>query len=71
MIVSYYCESCKSTTSIKHVLPVSFNIDCNCGGKANRVWRNIESTKENENISSAIETMKYSTLPSGKNKVAI
>jgi len=69
MIVSYYCEHCDKTFSRKQIQSPAFTTDCECGHKATRTYKNITSTKEDENVSAAIETMKYSSLPSGKNKV--
>jgi len=49
-----------------------FSVLCQkCKNQATRCFNNINLNKENDNVSAAIQTMLFSTLPSGKNKVNV
>jgi len=66
--VTYICPNCQAI--IKQLLSdPPFNWDCMCGTAAIRSYGNVEFEKESDNISKAAQTMLYSQLPSGKNKV--
>jgi hypothetical protein len=68
--VSYQCEKCnkiikKSYNSNEKVL---FTVSCDCGNNAIRLYKNIVSQKEDENVSAAIQKMLFSKLPSNVDK---
>ena len=71
MITTYYCKLCdKKFTRVTKIDKPPFSIKCpNCDTVSNRVFKNITSEKEDDNVSAAIDIMKYSSLPSGKDKV--
>jgi len=67
MIISYKCNLCKKEFQKNMATPESETI-CSCGYKAKRLYKNIDTETENSNVSSAIRTMMFSSLPSGKDK---
>jgi DNA-directed RNA polymerase subunit RPC12/RpoP len=73
-VVSYRCSVCDAifTLSYKDDEKINFNTSCKeCNGLAVRLFTNVVSTIEDENITAAKEIMKFSKLPSGTTKRAI
>jgi len=57
----------------KTYLPDDFvlvSVMCDCGGMAFRTFGHVDFTKEPDTVSTAIQTMMYSSLPSGRDKAA-
>ena len=70
MIVSYRCNSCGNVFQ-KNMVRIESKTVCKCGYQANRIFKNIGLDKENDNVSTAIRTMMYSSNPSGKDKTIV
>ena len=70
MIVTYHCDTCKNTfqRTLKKTEP---KVSCRCGSEASRVFKNIDIDMEDSTVSTAIRTMMFSQLPSGRDKVVI
>lgn len=62
--VTYKCAKCgKEFKLMIQELPIPFTVDCiknDCDGKAKRVWGNVGVSKEDPNVSGAIQMMLYS-----------
>lgn len=70
MQVSYKCKQCQKIFVQNLEKPVLVS-KCSCGGKAIRTFKGIDTEVEEDNITFAIETMKYASNPSGKTKTLI
>ena len=72
-IVTFKCENCGNEYKVEYKTEekIPFYICCKCTKKAKRYYNEIVIEKELENVSAAAQTMLYSSLPSGKNKVNI
>jgi DNA-directed RNA polymerase subunit RPC12/RpoP len=73
-VVTYTCDSCSATfqKAYKPEESIKFEVQCEkCHSSAKRQFHNITTSIEDETISTAKEIMKYSTLPSGKQKKVI
>jgi DNA-directed RNA polymerase subunit RPC12/RpoP len=68
--VTYRCSKCNDIFSLEVIKPKMEEI-CKCGGLAVKILKNISFDKESDNVSSAIELMKYAKNPSGKQKTII
>lgn len=70
MQVSYKCKQCQKIFTENLKKPV-LTTTCSCGGNAVRTFKGIDMEVEEDNITFAIETMKYASNPSGKIKTLI
>jgi len=72
MKITYQCKECNITFTKIYTQPlIPISVKCICGSKAIRNFKGITTDKEDDNISHAIELMKYATNPSGKQKTVI
>jgi hypothetical protein len=72
MQVTYKCRNCQKefVRTFINQKPL-FNTQCLCGGNSVKTFKGISMDKEDDNVSHAIEMMKYATNPSGKQKTVI
>lgn len=65
MTATYLCKNCNKAFSLKVTGAPSFNADCpDCGTKSPRHYGKVAFTKEDENVSGALQLMLYSRKPS-------
>jgi hypothetical protein len=70
MQITFRCKQCNKVFN-KNLSKPQTTIKCDCGCEAIRTFGNIATDKESDNVSHAIEMMKYATNPSGKQKTII
>lgn len=70
----FHCANCEHTQTIRYKqdekIPLSMKCP-KCGKAAKRKYEEVVIETENENVSAAISTTLWGTLPSGRDKAII
>jgi len=70
----YKCQDCNWSNSLNFDLSAKIPLSTKCPSCGKTAYRSFNSTslsKESETVSAAIQTMLFSSLPSGKDKAVV
>jgi hypothetical protein len=71
--VRYECDSCHEIDTLEYEIgkPIPTSYVCKCGGRKRRMFGDIGTDKIDDSVSYGVQTMLYSSLPSGSDRIVL